>query len=474
MIRIMIGILCAALTAACAPGSAPPVAGASGVGDPYFPFDGNGGYDVGRYVLDVAYDPPTDSLTGTAEIQARATQALSSFNLDLVGLDVRGVTVGGQPATWSRNAGELTITPGRPLPADESFTTVIQYQGVPQTLSDPQLGPSGFFHTDDGALVVGQPDVAATWFPVNDHPSDTAAYTLRITAPQGLEVIANGLLADQRTSSGKTTWTWQADEPMASYLVTMSIGRFQVHSATVDKIRYWDAIDPDLFTVPSDTPGVSEGAVASASLAREPEIIKFLANQFGPYPFTTAGGIVDDMPGVGFALENQTRPTYSRIFFSNKESGDAVVVHELAHQWFGDNLPLAQWRHIWLNEGFATYAEWLWSEKEGLGTAQQRFNELMQKHPASDPFWRIKIGDPGPGSLFDTAVYDRGAMTVHQLRRTIGDQAFFQLLREWTTQRAGQNVTTDEFVRLTERISGQQLYAFFDTWLFTPVKPQGL
>src|SRR5215213_2579063 len=198
----MIGILCAVLTAACAPGSAPLVAGASGVGDPYFPFDGNGGYDVGRYVLDVAYDPPTDSLTGTAEIQARATQALSSFNLDLVGLDVRGVTVGGQPATWSRNAGELTITPGQPLPADESFTTVIQYQGVPQTLSDPQLGPSGFFHTDDGALVVGQPDVAATWFPVNDHPLDKSSYTFKITAPADLQVVANGVLQHERERRG--------------------------------------------------------------------------------------------------------------------------------------------------------------------------------------------------------------------------------------------------------------------------------
>lgn len=220
-----------------------------------------------------------------------------------------------------------------------------------------------------------------------------------------------------------------------------------------------------------DTPP-TVGEVAEGSLARQPEIIEFLSDVFGPYPFSAAGGIVDDAE-IFFALENQTRPIYSPVFFSDPISGDAVVVHELAHQWYGDDLALERWQHIWLNEGFASYAEWLWSEREGLGTAQEIFDGWATI-PADDPFWSLTIGDPGPENLFDLAVYIRGAMTLHALRLEVGDDAFFEILREWAQTQAGGNVTTDEFILLAEKISGQQLDDLFETWLFTPEKPTSL
>jgi aminopeptidase N len=182
---------------------------------------------------------------------------------------------------------------------------------------------------------------------------------------------------------------------------------------------------------------------------------------------------VDDMSGLGFALETQTRVVYSKDFFDTPADGDSVVVHELTHQWFGDNLALAQWKHIWLNEGFASYAEWLWSEREGLGTAQEIFDNFAGI-PADDPFWSLTIGDPGPEALFEPPVYFRGAMTLHALRLRIGDADFFRLLRRWASSQAGGNVTIPQFIALAERISGQSLDAFFDTWLFTPEKPAGL
>jgi aminopeptidase N len=214
------------------------------------------------------------------------------------------------------------------------------------------------------------------------------------------------------------------------------------------------------------------GEIAQASLARQPEIIDFLSELFGPYPFSAAGGIVDDAD-LGFALENQTRPIYSKVFFTDPVSGDEVVVHELAHQWIGDHLALEEWQHIWLNEGFATYAEWLWSEREGRATAQQFFDDRATI-PADDPFWSVTIGDPGPDALFDIAVYNRGAMTLHALRLEVGDDDFFEILRRWTRSQAGGNVTTDEFIRLAERVSGQDLDAFFRAWLFTPARPEGI
>jgi aminopeptidase N len=447
--------------AAVARQAAPGTPGAPGLGDPYWPLDGNGGYDTRHYALELSYDPPTDTLRGVATIAARATQDLSSFNLDLDGLTVRSITVGGDAAAWTRDGSELTVTPPRTVRDHRAFTTVIAYDGVPQTISDV-FGVSGFFHTDDGTVVAGEPDVAATWYPVNDHPLDKASYTFRITVPEGLEAIANGVLRSRRTRGGSTTWVWQAREPMAPYLTTATIGEFDLRAYRVGDIQYWDAIDPDLLA----------GSRAAEALARQPEIIGFLSGLFGPYPFSAAGGIVDDFEGLEFSLENQTRPVYARQEFEGPGPVDSVVVHELAHQWVGNDLALAAWPHIWLNEGFATYTEWLWSEREGRGTAQEVF-DVLASIPAEAPFWSVTIGDPGPDLLFDGAVYGRGAMTLHALRREIGDTAFFRLLREWTRAHAGGNVTTPEFVALAERVSGRALDAFFDAWLFTPAKPAG-
>ena len=216
-------------------------AGAAGIGDPYFPGDGNGGYDVGHYDLAVAYDPATDKLTGVATIQAKATQSLSAFNLDFLGLRLRSVTVNGAAATTQRKGQELTVKPKTGLPNGSSFTVVAQYDGVPETLED--FGLSGFIHTDDGAIVIGEPHVAATWFPANDHPRDKATFTFHITVPAGVEALSNGKLVSQQTSGGKTTWNWNAVEPMTTYLAFMAIGQFDVDAYSADGLQYWDAID---------------------------------------------------------------------------------------------------------------------------------------------------------------------------------------------------------------------------------------
>jgi aminopeptidase N len=442
-----------------APGTEPSASpGAPGVGDPYFPLDGNGGYDVADYGLEIDYEPATDTLTGTATVRARATQALSALDLDLRGLEVESVTVDGATARHERDGEELVVTPEVPVADGAEFTAVVRYGGVPETIEDA-FGTSGFFHTDDGALVVGQPDVAATWFPVNDHPSDPATYTIAVTVPEGLTAVANGVLEGSTTAGGRTTWTWRAAEPMASYLAGLGIGEFAVDAYEAGGVRYWDAFDP----------GVAGLPVARAALARQPEVVEHLSGFFGPYPFTAAGGIVDDVPALAFALENQTRPIYAPSFFTDAVSGESVVAHELAHQWFGDVRPLARWSDIWLNEGFATYAEWLWDEREGRGTAQERFAAETAR-PPGDPFWTVRIGDPGPDGLFDEAVYVRGAMTVHALRTAIGDEAFSRLLPRWT-ERAAQPASRAEFVALAEEVSGQELDELFTTWLDTPSKP---
>jgi aminopeptidase N len=442
--------------------SPPATPGSPGIGDPYYPLDGNGGYDVQHYDLAIRYAPASDSLAGVVQIRARATQRLSAFNLDLDGLTIRSITVNGRSATWSRNGTELTVTPRRSLSKGHLFDTRIVYDGVPTVIRDPDLGDGGAFTTDDGVIILGEPDVAQAWFPSNDHPSDKASFSIALTVPNGLQAISNGTPAGRSSARGWTTWRWEQAEPMATYLAMASIGKFDVKSYRKDGIQFLDAIDPALPT--------ATYARVARSFAREPEILRFLSGYFGPYPFRAAGGIVDADGEWDYALENQGRPIYTPQDFATQENGDSVVVHELTHQWYGDSVSVQHWQDIWLNEGFAAYAEWLWSEHEGLGTAQQIF-EREYATPATSSSWKSKVADPGPPNLFIGAVYNRGAMTLHALRTTVGDQTFFRILRSWARIHRYGNGSTKEFIALAQHLSGRNLGALFTAWLYTPSKP---
>jgi aminopeptidase N len=433
-------------------------AGADGAGDPYFPKYGNGGYDVAGYDLKVRFDPRTDELTGTATITATATQDLSAFNLDLSKLTVSGVTVDGKKATSAASGAELTVTPAAGIGRGREFTTVIQYGGKPSRLANSTLGDGGWLETPTGAIALGQPESASTWYPVNDHPSDKASWKLEMTVPAGLEAISNGVQGRTETASGWTTWRWSEASPMASYLSFVAIGQYRITRSTHGGKQMLIAVAESL---PANGP-------AATSIGHTGAITDFLATKFGPYPFDANGGVALDEQRIGYALETQTRPVYGPAFFSNGEN-DTVVAHELAHQWFGDSVALDRWQDIWLNEGFATYAEWLWDEHEQIQTVPQAFDDVYENYPwAQTP---ETTGDPGADRIFGDAVYQRGGMTVYALRKTIGDAAFDKLLKQWTTQHRDGNARTEDLIALAEQISGKQLDSFFQTWLFGKAKP---
>lgn len=443
----VVALVASGCTGADADGFRP---GAADAGDPYVPGRGNGGYDVTHYGLDVRYDPASDRLTGHAVITATATQDLSRFNLDLHGLTVDAVTVADARADHRRRDDELVVTPRDGLPRGRQFTVTVDYAGVPEAIADGELGSGGFLHTADGAVALGQPDSAATWFPVNDHPSDKATYDIAVTVPDGLSALSNGVPGRTSSADGWTTWRWAERDPMASYLSTLVIGNYRVTTGA-------HAGRPMVTAVAASLPATGG---AASSVARTGEIVDFLASRFGPYPFDSYGGIVVADDRIGYALETQSRPVYGPAFFSGDRPDPGVVAHELAHQWFGDSVSLTRWGDIWLNEGFASYAEWLWEEHDGGRTAQRNF-EIQ--YAATD--WTQPSVEPGRERMFGTAVYKRGALTVHALRRTVGDDVFFRILRTWTAERAGGNATTSDFVALAERVSGRQLRPLLDAWL---------
>jgi len=429
--------------------------GEDGVGDPYFPTYGNGGYDVRHYGLVVRYDPGTDKLTGTATITATAKEDLSSFNLDFVGLSVDKVSVNGADAKNERDDAELVITPSGGIVKDAEFTVEIGYSGTPGSIQSPDFGEGGFLHTDDGAIALGQPESASTWFPVNDHPIDKATYDVEATVPEGLTALSNGVPGGDSESGGWSTWKWSEKVPMASYLAFLVIGRFRVETG--------EHKGKPLFTAIQST--LPPGSPADRAMAQTTEIADFLETQFGPYPFEAYGGVVVDDDRIRYALETQSRPVYGNVFFKQGPFTE-VVAHELAHQWFGDSVSVAQWRDIWLNEGFASYAEWLWTEEEGGLSVRENFQREYD-----DTDWENPTADPGRAGLFGRAVYKRGALAVHALRLEVGDSDFFRILKTWTAEKRNGNGSTADFITVAERVSGDSLDRFFDDWLIGDSAP---
>jgi aminopeptidase N len=437
--------------------------GAPGAGDPYFPDMGNGGYDARHYSLGLKYDPGTKAIDATARITARATQNLSRFDLDFLGpLKVGKVTVDGRTAAFTRTgAQELVITPGRGLPKGREFVVDVAYSGVPKLINDPALGVSGWIATHDGAVALSQPFGSATWYPVNDTTHDKATYDFTVTVPTGLQVLANGDPAGTRTQGGETTFRWVDRQPTASELVLMAIGHYQVRDTrTPMGLRDITGLDPAAVTAGSGTADDFNKATAG--------VIDWEQKVYGRFPFSSAGGIDVLAPNVGYSLETQTRPVYARGSAGALPSAD-LLAHELGHQWFGDDLTPYVWRHIWLNEGFATYTEWLYSEQHGGQSAQKFFDDAYAS-PKTD--WTGKVADPGRDHIFDDLVYTRAAMTLHMLRKTIGDKAFFELVKAWPAQHRYGNDTTEEFTAFAQRYTHKDLRPLFQAWLYTEGRPK--
>jgi aminopeptidase N len=452
-----------------------PSPGAPSLGDRLFPGLGNGGYDVLHYNLDLRYatSAPTQPLDGTVTIVARATQALSRFDLDFAGDSVGSVSVDRRSASWHREGEELIVIPRRPLRRGAPFIVRVEHFTAHPTVANPdQIATTAFFTTPDGSATAPQPNLAHDIYPCNDHPRDKASFSFRIDVPAGETAVANGDLLGRRTRHGRTVWTYLQRQPMATELTQIAVGNFDVTSR-----GFHDGIYVRDVTPPSLT------ATLLPDFATEIGHLDWMQAQVGRYPFDLYGSFVVNTE-LGFALETQTISLYDIPWFRDYPQGlwDPVMLHELAHMWFGDSVSPYSWSDLWQNEGHATWYEMNYAAEKGFleddtGVAGS-FDAVMRFFYSLGDQWRAQFGPvarPIDGDLmWGPQSYYGGALVLYALRQVIGDATFRRVERAWVRRYRYGVASTHDYIRLASEISRRDLSGFMNAWLYgtsTPPMP---
>lgn len=433
-----------------------PATQGDGVGDSLFPALGNPGIDVMHYDIDIAYDAAADVVEGTVAIDLLLTEDRSRITLDSAGPAVSTVLVDGVLAVAEQDPPELRITLPTQRRAGDELHLMIAYTVETQPVDSPIGLESGWFNTDDGSYVLNEPDGARTWMPCNDHPSDKATFTFTVEVAAGVTAVANGALEDHRTEGDAEVWVWQENRPMATYLVQLLTGDYEViESDGPDGLPLVSVVlRNDLTTM---QPFIDE----------TPRMIEFFEQYFGQYPLDRYGVAMTDSSS-GLAMETQERPLFSRDDFASGELGELqqqLLSHELAHQWFGNAVSPGRWQDIWLTESFATYGEWMWSDHLGIADLDARARDELNYRLSGSS------ANPTARDLFGSNSYGGGAVVLHALRLAIGDDAFFELLTRWVAENNGESRTTEDFVAFATDAAGKRLTEFFDTWLFADMPP---
>ena len=445
------------------------------IGDPFFPGLGNGGYDVQRYDLRLTYPrkDPSQTITGSVAITARATRDLQALDLDAGPRSgITGVTVDGRPATFTLRGQELAITLPHAVPRGGRFTLGVRhFTATPTPPSADNIGVASFLSTRDGTALAGQPNTMHLFFPCNDHPSDKAAFDVSVDAPAGWTAVANGDLAGTPTTSGgRTHWHYREDQPMATELLQVAVGAYTVaRRGSVNGVAVRDVVPTRL------------AGPLLAALDVQPKQIRWMAGKVGPYPFGSYGSLVVD-GRLGFSLETQTLSIHDSglVLADNAPARDGVLLHELAHQWFGDSVSPGQWSDVWLNEGHATWYQELWSAEQGNLQASDGvpdLDTLMSRIYAASTRLRDRYGPPGrpnageAAALFNSDVYFGGALVLYALRQQIGQAAFAEVERRWVAEHRYGVATSADYAALASQVTGRNLTPFFDAWLYSPQTP---
>lgn len=416
--------------------------------DPYLPSHGDPSWGAVHYDLDLEYDLLGARLDGVARIEIRAHEDLAKISLDLAYLAVKKVTIDGKPpAKWTHTKHRLVLTPKTRIRAGQAVEIVVKYSGRPRPLVIEPHGDAGWEELADGVIVAGQPHGAPTWFPCNDWCGDKATYRISVRADENYSVVSNGVLTSRTRRGSGETWVYEQQQPMATYLATVQLGRYVPHPIEAD-------VPMAVFA--------EAGSDIDAAFADQGRMLAYFSEVFGPYPFDTYSTVVTP-DELEIPLESQSLATFGSNFLTGEWRHVRLVAHELAHQWFGNAVTMASMQHIWLHEGFACYSEWLWSEAAGLERADWHARHHYSR--LADQPQDLLLADPGPADMFDDRVYKRGALTLHALRGRVGDEVFFTILRTWVERYNGRTVVSADFEELAAEVSGQDLGSLFDGWL---------
>jgi aminopeptidase N len=433
--------------------------------DPYYPAKGDPSVDALHYKLRLKWTPKTRHLKGKTTLTFRATAAESQFRLDLGHpLVVHAVHLDGRRVTFSHPGKNLVINAGAVLAEDSRHVVKIRYSGTPKHGKAPtdraDIPYVGWTVTKAGEVwTMQEPFGAYTWYPVNDQPADKAFYDARISAPRGMVGIFNGTMASRHSTSKRTITKWHLASPASSYLTTIAIGdyvRIKDRGPHDLPIRYW-------------LPRNDQSALSE--LQRTPKMIKWLEKKLGPYPFDRIGAVV--VPSDS-AMETQTMVTMGGRLLSEygHRAFRADLLHEYAHQWYGDTVTPNNWPDLWLNESFAMYTQFRWQVARGWETWPQ----VRRLLTSSDNELRASDGPPGayhPQEFGETCVYYCGALMLDKLRTKVGVSRFNALWSGWPQQHRYASADRSTYIDWASAQTGQDLGPFLTTWLTSPTTPAG-
>ncbi|HKX67371.1 MAG TPA: M1 family metallopeptidase [Intrasporangium sp.] len=423
--------------------------------DPYVPERGDARYAVTHYDLDLVYRVSSNRLSGRATLDVRILEETDRVAVDLAGLRASKVATDGRATSWTQRGDRITVRLPDTAVSGDTTTVTVTYGGNPRP-ANSRWGAVGWEELDDGVLVASQPSGAATWFPCNDHPSDKATYRIAIDCDSPYEVVATGKLTSKRVRGSRTSRVFEQRSPMATYLAAVHIGQYTRFTLAQEPV-------PQEVVLPAHL-----AAPVRADLSRQPRMMEVFERLFGAYPYTGYTVVVtpDDLE---MPLEAQGMATFGPNWLQGRGKEERLVAHELAHQWFGNSLTIVTWRDIWLNEGFACYAEWLWGEAADGIPADRAAREHWSRLAALPQ--EVILGDPGPDLMFDDRVYKRGALTLHALRLEAGDPRFFAMLRDWVAGNAHGSVTTEAFREHASQHLGTVAGDLLDEWLWGAALP---
>lgn len=436
--------------------------GNDGVGDSYFPGQGGQGFDVSNYDINLTYDGRL--LRGSTTVEAATTEKLDAIHLDLQ-LPVSEVKVNGEPAEFKvRGADDLMITPKRDIPSGQAFTTTVTYAGDPAS-ADREPTEQPWWDGANTVTAVGEPYVASWWFPANDHPRDPAHMNVRLTVPAGVEAITVGKLInrDEGTSRETDSWHWQTDKPLVTYTSFLTIGQYEIQTGTTQEGMTEPR--PYLYAV-SEEIERTEREKAFAAMRTTPKWVAELEKIYGPYPFDEIGGVVPPHDLWFGGMETQARPVYGRQSILNPDFADRLIIHEMAHMWFGDTVHLQSWSDLFLNEGYASHAEWLVFEQTRDKSANEQLTRRANQMPPE--FWQTTLDDPGANSLFDT-VYIRGPMALQALRNVMGEDEFQEFSAEWATRVGPHSI--QQWFDAAKAATDKDLQPWYDAWMSGTTMP---